>query len=136
MVDCLGIFCFFSQGHHALPKACKSDPKSEECRRTLAKNQKYKNILSGCPGDTTKIEEAIPGGKGAKEYLTSLSKDIYEELHPASKKIPNDRRYRESDAPDIAGFIKLDRETIKKNHSLKRFEDLISSYATQSGNAI
>nr|VFJ60253.1 MAG: hypothetical protein BECKFW1821B_GA0114236_10551 [Candidatus Kentron sp. FW] len=41
LVDCLGIFCFFSQGHHALPKACKSDPKSEECRRTLAKNQKY-----------------------------------------------------------------------------------------------
>nr|VFK21916.1 MAG: Domain of unknown function (DUF4276) [Candidatus Kentron sp. LFY] len=131
LVDCLGIFCFFSRGHHTLPRACKrTDNKSEKCRQTILEKTNYKKTISKYSvGDTEKIEEAVSGGRGAKEYLTSFSKEIYEELHPDSNKIPNERRYRESDAPNIAEFIKLDRQTIKKNQSLEGFSQLISGCA-------
>nr|VFK62538.1 MAG: hypothetical protein BECKTUN1418F_GA0071002_13111 [Candidatus Kentron sp. TUN]VFK71884.1 MAG: hypothetical protein BECKTUN1418E_GA0071001_13131 [Candidatus Kentron sp. TUN] len=43
--------------------------------------------------------------------------------------MPKDREYTESNAPELAGFIELDGETIRKNHSLKEFSDLVLSCA-------
>jgi len=107
LVDCIGICCYFT-GNHDLRK----DPK-------WIKFAERKQI-----GKTDTIAEAELGGKGVKEHLQKLSREILIEINPKLKdKLDNlkKRQYTESESGKIAEFLEITYETITRNDSLEEF---------------
>jgi len=119
LVDCAGIFCYFAHTKNKYKQDCRnaiSDKKN--IMKLIGKYQK---------GNTELITEAVSGGKGVKEYLTEFSKDILKTLNPKMKdKDIADEKYRERLSPEIAKFIEINADTVKRNNSLQYLGKLIS----------
>ena len=120
LIDCTGIFCYFAQNHHALPKTCKQDLCSTECRHKIKQHKTFSRLITKyTSGDTASIEEPEQGSdKGVKEYLIKFSQEIFQVLHPNTRKVDKNSQYKEALAPKIAEYIKIDDETLKRSESL------------------
>ncbi|MGK7954260.1 MAG: hypothetical protein AB4063_03185 [Crocosphaera sp.] len=105
LIDCLGICCYYTKNH---------ETRNKKDWIKFAKNHQS--------GETHKIVEAEPGGKGPKEELEKLSKEIWKKINPNSKeKDLKRKKYTESESPNIMKYIEINKETIKRNDSLKEF---------------
>jgi hypothetical protein len=121
LIDCIGIFCYFAKGHHSLPNTCKQNLCAVECRQTVMQHDKFGPLIKRyTTGDTASIEEPEQGSqKGVKEYLIKFSEDIFKVLHPEKKnRIDKNSKYREAFAPEIAEYIEINAETLKRSRSL------------------
>ncbi|MEA5616998.1 hypothetical protein VB711_03950 [Cronbergia sp. UHCC 0137] len=107
LVDCLGICCYFT----------KNDKTRQE--------NKWISFTRGIQlGQTDLIAEAESGGKGAKEYLVKISKEILIKKNPNLKdKHENLKKlkYDENESHEIAKFIEISHQTITRNQSLAEF---------------
>jgi hypothetical protein len=107
LVDCLGICCYFTGN--------SQDRNQKKWEQFAKKKQK---------GKTNLIEEANVGGKGAKEYLVELSKEILIEKNPKLKNKPKNLKqsqYSEDKSPKVAECLEINSQTIKRNDSLEEF---------------
>lgn len=121
LVDCLGVFCYF---------ASKRRHYSKNCRERVSKNRSFKRLINRYQkGDTGNIVETESGGKGAKEYLEEFSKGILLELNPGLRKKNVDReQYRERISPDVANYVAIDTETLRRNNSLSELGNLLRQF--------
>jgi len=102
-------------------KLCKQNLCSVNCRHKIMQPEKFGPLIRRyTTGDTASIEEPEQGShKGVKEYLIKFSGEIFKVLHPDKKnKIDKSRKYREAQAPEIAEYIEINAETLKRNRSL------------------
>ncbi|PZV27894.1 MAG: hypothetical protein DCF12_02060 [Snowella sp.] len=105
LIDCLGICCYFTKDENTRIKKDWID--------FSKKNQR---------GNTELIVEAIPGGKGAKEYLIKILSDrINFKINPILSKKLKEKRYEESDSPQVAKYIEINQQTLARNESLREF---------------
>jgi hypothetical protein len=105
LVDCLGICCYFKKDENIRNK--------QDWIEFAKKNQ--------C-GSTDLIAEAISGGKGAKEYLMKILSDrINSNKNSIPSKKLKEKRYKESDSPQVAKYIEINQQTLASNESLKEF---------------
>jgi hypothetical protein len=107
LVDCLGICCYFTGN--------SQDRNQKKWEQFAKKKQK---------GKTNLIEEANVGGKGAKEYLVELSKEILIEKNPKLKNKPKNLKqsqYSEDKSPKVAECLEINGKIIKRNDSLDEF---------------
>ncbi|RKZ47914.1 MAG: hypothetical protein DRR00_20675 [Candidatus Parabeggiatoa sp. nov. 3] len=120
LIDCTGIFCYFAQNHHALPKTCKQNLCSRECRDKIRQHKTFWRLITKyTSGDTASIEEPEQGSdKGVKEYLIKFSEEIYQVLHPEKHKMDKNSQYKEALAPKIAEYIEINDDTLKRSESL------------------
>jgi len=131
LIDCIGIFCFFAKASHLLPKVCKQSLCSGECRHHIMQHKKFGPLIKRhTKGDTASIEEPEQGShKGVKEYLIKFSEDIFKVLHPEKNKIDKGSKYREALAPQIAEYIEINTETLKRSRSLMALGQQITECA-------
>lgn len=119
LIDCEGIFCYFAHTKNKYKQDCKN--------AISAKKDIVKLIGKYQKGDTELIIEAVSGGKGVKEHLIKFSKDILKTLDPKIKPGDiDDQKYRERLSPEIAKFIEIHADTVKRNNSLQYLGKLIS----------
>jgi hypothetical protein len=107
LVDCLGICCYFTKDENTRIK--------KDWIEFFKKNQ--------C-GNTELIVEPVPGGQGAKEYLVDFSDSINLKINPSlAQKLNNlkQKRYSESDSPQVAKYIEINQQTLARNESLREF---------------
>jgi hypothetical protein len=128
LIDCTGIFCYFAQNSHTLPKTCQQDLCSRECRNQIEQHKEFWRLITKyTKGDTASIEEPEPGSnKGVKEYLIKFSQEIFQVLHPQTRKMDKSRQYKEALAPKIAEYIKIDATTLKRNESLTKLGEQLN----------
>lgn len=115
LVDCLGICCYFT-----------GNAKARNNEKWI-KFARKKQI-----GKTNLIEEANAGGKGAKEYLVQLSKEILIEKNPDLKKKPKNLKqsqYDEKESPKVAECLEINSNIIKRNDSLEEFAECLKQIA-------
>ena len=107
LVDCLGICCYFTKDENTRIKKDWIDfSKKNQC------------------GNTELIVESFSGGEGAKEYLVDFSDSINLKTNPnLAKKLDNlkQKRYSESDSPQVAKYIEINQQTLARNESLREF---------------
>ena len=121
LVDCLGIFCNFASQRAQFRENCRN--------RVFAKKPFARLIDNWQKGDTEKIIEPESGGKGAKEYLEQFSEQILLKLKPNSRrKNVKNERYREAMSPKIAEHVVINRETLKRNNSLRKLGDVLARF--------
>lgn len=122
LIDCTGIFCYFAKNSHTLPKTCQQDLCSKECRHKIEQHKEFGHLITKyTKGDTALIEEPEQGSnKGVKEYLIKFSEEIFQMLHPQTRKIEKSCKYKEALAPKIAEYIKIDATTLKRSESLSQ----------------
>jgi len=107
LVACLGICCYFTKDEKTRIK--------KDWIEFSTKNQH---------GNTELIVESVLGGKGAKEYLVDFSDSINLKINPnLAKKLDNlkQKRYSESDSPQVAKYIEINQQTLARNESLGEF---------------
>ena len=105
LVDCLGICCYFTKDENTRTK--------KDWIKFAKRNQH---------GNTDLIVEAIPSGKGAKEYLIKILSDkINFKINPILSKKLKEKRYEESDSPQVAKYIEINQQTLARNESLREF---------------
>lgn len=107
LVDCMGICCYFTKDEKTRIK--------KDWIEFSTKNQR---------GNTELIVESIRGGKGAKEYLVDFSDSINLKINPnLAKKLDNlkQKRYSESNSPQVAKYIEINQQTLARNESLREF---------------
>ena len=105
LVDCLGICCYFTKDENTRKK--------QDWIKFAKRNQH---------GNTDLIVEAIPGGKGAKEYLIKILSDkINSKINPIPSKKLKEKRYEESDSPQVAKYVEINQRTLTRNESLREF---------------
>jgi len=132
LIDFIGIFIYFAYNHHSVPKECKNYLKQSEenratCRERLMQNKVFNHLINRYQkGDTETIEESVPGGKGAKEYLEKFSEEIIETLNPGIKnKTKTAKKYKENRFPELAKYVEINEITLNRNNSLKQLGCLI-----------
>lgn len=115
LVDCLGICCYFTGN-----------------AKTRSNGKWIKFASKKQIGKTNLIEEANVGGKGAKEYLVELSKEILIEKNPKLKNKPKnlkESQYDEKESPKVAECLEINSQTIKRNDSLEEFTECLKQIA-------
>jgi len=115
LVDCLGICCYFTGNANVI--------NDKKWVQFASKKQK---------GKTNLIEEANVGGKGAKEYLVELSKEILIQKNPNLKKKPKNLKqsqYSEDKSPKLAECLEMNGKTLKRNDSLEEFAKCLKQIA-------
>lgn len=115
LVDCLGICCYFTKN---------ADNRNNKEWIRFAKSKQR--------GQTDLIAEAESGGNSAKECLTELSTQILIKINPNLKDKPKnleDRKYQESQSSNIAEYIEINHQTLKKNKSLLEFAQCLQQLA-------
>ena len=121
LIDCIGIFCYY---------ATKRSQYRENCRNKVSADLSLKRLVNRYQkGDTETIMGAGIGGKGAKEYLIEFSERILSKLNPNLS--PNDiknARYRVTVSPEVAEHIEINKETLRRNNSLKKLGDVIAQF--------
>lgn len=121
LIDCLGIFCYFARKRAQYRENCRNTVSAD---RTLARW-----IASRQSGNTENIIETEIGGRGAKEYLVEFSGQILRRLNPnIPQRNLRQQRYREAMAPDIAEYVVINRETLRRNDSLSKLGDLLARF--------
>lgn len=117
LVDCVGIFCYFARRSY-----------KKDCRESISKKKDLANLIKKYQhGDTQLIVEPERGGKGAKEYLCRFSREILLTLNPQiPRKNIKPNEYKENLSPEIARYIEINAETLRRNDSLQRLGQLIA----------
>ncbi len=125
LIDCCGIAGYFSKDKEKLSP--------HNCHEILFSKEKYKNLIKKRQkGDTANIVEAYQGGKNAKEELIHFSKEVIKLVNPNIKdKDVGERCYKEKRSPEVAQFIKISKDTLVRNNSLKTFSELILKDTTR-----
>lgn len=111
LVDCLGICCYFTNDENIRKK--------QDWIEFSTKKQH---------GNTELIIESVPGGRGAKEYLVNFSDSVNLKINPnLAQKLNNlkQKRYSESDSPQVAKYIEINSQTLTRNESLRGFAELL-----------
>ena len=121
LIDCIGIFCYY---------ATKRAQYRENCRSKVSANQHFKRLTNRYQkGNTENIVEAEQGGRGAKEYLTEFSERVLRVLNPNLTQRNIDReKYHETRSPEVAEYIEITRETLRRNNSLKKLGDVMAQF--------
>ena len=121
LIDCLGIFCYF---------ASKRAQYRENCRNTVSADRALAGwIARHQRGNTENITETQIGGKGPKEYLVEFSEQILRRLNPnMPQRNLRQQRYREKMSPDIAEYVVINQETLRRNHSLLQLGELLARF--------
>ena len=122
LIDCLGISCCF---------ATKRRQYKENCRQKVSANQAFAKLVGQFqPGDTELIVEPESGSRGAKEYLERFSEKVLRELNPTmpEKNVKNNR-YRERMSPEIAEYVVINQETLRRNNSLRHLGNLLAEFS-------
>lgn len=121
LIDCLGIFCYFASKRAQYRENCRNTVSADRAlARWIARHQR---------GNTENITETQIGGKGPKEYLVEFSEQILRRLNPnMPQRNLRQRRYRETMSPDIAEHVVIDRETLRRNHSLRQLGELLAQF--------
>ncbi len=115
LIDCLGVCCYFTQN---------PDTRNNQQWIKFAKRKQ--------PGKTNLIEEAVLGGKNAKEYLIELSREILIKINPNllnKRQNLKQRQYSEDRAPEVAKYLEITNQTIKRNDSLEEFAECLKQLA-------
>ena len=121
LIDCLGIFCYFASQRARHRKNCRGSVSANKAFARLIDNKQK--------GDTEKIVEPESGGKGAKEYLEEFSEQILLKLNPnMRRKNVENERYREAMTPKVAEHVVIDRETLKRNDSLRKLGKMLARF--------
>ena len=119
LIDCLGIFCYFAS-KHGLYK--------ENCRDKLSTNLSFKQLVERYQKiNTEKIVDAGTGNSGAKKHLTEFTEKLLIRLNPNTKNV-EDKRYRPAMSPDVAEHIVIDRQTLRRNNSLRKLGDVLAQF--------
>ena len=120
LIDCLGIFCYF---------ASQSPQHRTIDRDSVLKNQAFGRLVKRYQkGDTEKIVEAEVGGKGAKEYLEDFSEQILLTINPKMPLKNVDRKqYSEAISPELAEYVDINQDTLRRNNSLSHLGDVLRS---------
>lgn len=121
LIDCIGIFCYYATKRAQFRETCRDKVSADtSLKQFVSKNQK---------GDTEKFVEAVSGGKGAKENLIEFSKKVLYQLNPRlTPRNINREKYHETLSSEIAEHIEINKETLRRNNSLKRLGDVISQF--------
>lgn len=121
LIDCLGIFCYF---------ASQRAQYRNNCRDKASANQAVLQLLRRYQkGNTEQIVETEVGGDGPKEYLEEFSKQILRALNPnMPQKNVNREQYHERMAPNMAEHIVIDRETLRRNNSLRELGNVLAQF--------
>ena len=121
LIDCLGIFCYF---------ASQRAQYRNNCRDKASANQAVLQLLRRYQkGNTEQIVETEVGGDGPKEYLEKFSKQILRALNPnMPQKNVNREQYHERMAPNMAEHIVIDRETLRRNNSLRELGNVLRQF--------
>ena len=121
LIDCLGIFCYFTRQSPQYRTFDRDRIRQHSSFRPLIdRNQK---------GNTENIVEAVPGGKGAKEYLREFSEQILRAINPSMpQRNVNEKRYHESISPEVAEHIDINQNTLRRNNSLRRLGDVLTRF--------
>ena len=121
LIDCLGIACYF---------ASKRARYKDNCRDKVLANKSFAALVKNYQkGDTEKIVETVPGGDGPKEYLEEFSERVLLELNPnMPQRNIRDKRYHEKISPDVADHVVIDRETLRRNNSLREFGNVLAQF--------
>lgn len=117
LIDCMGICCYFARFSYR-----------QNCRDKIAQNSKLKRLINKYQkGDTTLIVEPSGGGKGAKEYLEKFSEEILKILNSGKTNYKIfEHAYDESTAPEVAKFIEINNDTLRRNASLQHLGQLLA----------
>ena len=118
LIDCLGIFCYFA-GQRAQYRS--------NCRDKVSENQSFVRLLRNYQkGNTEYIIETEMGGDGPKEYLEEFSKLVLRALNPSmpSKNISREK-YHERIAPGVAEHVVINKETLRRNNSLRKLGNVL-----------
>lgn len=68
-------------------------------------------------------------GDGPKEYLEEFSERVLLELNPDMPQKNVDReRYHERISPDVADHVLIDRETLRRNNSLRKLGNVLAQF--------
>ncbi len=119
LIDCIGIFCYY---------ATKRAQFRENCRSKVLADPSLKRLVNRYQkGDTETIVEPVSDGKGVKEYLIEFSERVLKQLNSnlTSRNIDREK-YHETRSPEVAEHIELNRETLRRNKSLKKLGDVIA----------
>lgn len=118
LIDCAGIICFYAQKRRVY---------KQKSRQEISTDKRFKGLKKYQKGNTELIVEVQMGGQGAKEYLVKFSEDILLALNPnmPAKNIKQER-YRENTSPQIAKYIEINRQTLKRNNSLGEFGRILA----------
>ena len=121
LIDCIGIFCYYATKRTQFRENCRDKVSADPfLKRFVSNNQK---------GDTETIVEPVSGGKGAKEYLIEFSKKVLDKLNPNLSDRDIDReKYQETRSPEVAEHIEINKETLKRNNSLKKLGEVIAQF--------
>ena len=121
LIDCLGIFCYF---------ASRYSQYRNNCRDKVSANQSFVRLLRHYQkGNTEHIVETEVGGNGPKEYLEDFSEQVLRALNPnMPQKNINRDRYHERVSPDLAKYVVIDKETLRRNNSLRELEDVLVQF--------
>lgn len=120
LIDCIGIICYF---------ATKRPHYRDDCRAKVSKNSSFNNLVKRYQNGNTETIVGTGDGKGAKEHLIEFSVKILRELNPklSSNAIKN-ARYRATISPEVAEHIEINKETLRRNNSLKELGDVIAQF--------
>ncbi len=121
LIDCIGVFCYY---------ATKRAQYRENCRNKVSANPTLNRLVNRYQkGNTETIVEPVSGGKGAKEHLIEFSEKVLRELNPNLTRRNIDReRYHETRSPEMAEHIEINRETLRRNNSLKKLGEVIARF--------
>ena len=121
LIDCIGIFCYH---------ATKRTQYKENCRNKVSTSPTLNRLVNRYQkGNTETIAEPVSGGKGAKEHLIEFSEKVLRELNPNLTPRNIDReKYHETRSPEVAEHIEINRETLRRNNSLKKLGEVIARF--------
>lgn len=121
LIDCLGIFCYF---------ATRRAQYRNNCRDKVLTNQSFVQLLRRYQrGNTEHIVETQAGGNGPKEYLEDFSEQVLRALNPSiPQKNINRERYHERMSPDVADYVVIDKETLRRNNSLRELGNVLAQF--------
>ena len=121
LIDCLGIFCYF---------ASQRSQYRSDCRDKVSANQSFVRLLRRYQkGNTEHIVETEIGGNGPKEYLEDFSEQVLRALNPdIPQKNINRERYHERVSSNLAEYIVIDKETLRRNNSLRKLGNVLAQF--------
>ena len=121
LIDCLGIFCYFARQS---PQYRTFD------RDRIRQNSSFRLLVDRHQtGNTENIVEAVPGGRGAKEYLREFSEQILRAINPSMpQRNVNENRYKEAISPEVAEHIDINQDTLRRNNSLRHLGDVLAQF--------
>lgn len=121
LVDCIGIFCYFATKHAHY---------KDDYRSKVSKYSTLKNLVNRYQkGNTETIMGTGIGGKGAKEFLIEFYERRLFELNPKlSQNDIKSTRYRVTISLEVAEYIEINKETLRRNNSLKKLGDVLAQF--------